>query len=88
MTDNGTIWRTIRENLPKQTWVPIADIYRAVEVHTLLDAEDLDTSLSRSGIPRWRTNVRRVLLAKRDGGRVHTRQHPPRGSSENQDRRK
>ncbi len=84
MTDNGTIWTTILRNLPPRTWIPIAEIYQAVEANIRLDAEDLDTTLSRNNIPRWRTNVRRVLKVKADGGRVHTRPHRPVGRSDNQ----
>ncbi len=83
MTDNGTLWKTIRTNLPLRTWIPIAEIYRAVEKHIALDAEDLDTSLSRTNIPRWRTNVRRVLNGKKEAGGVHTRPHPPSARSDN-----
>lgn len=73
MTDNRTIWKTIREQLPKQTWIPIGDIFRAVETNISLDKEDLDTRLSRSNIPQWHRNVRRVLRKKKEAGRIHAR---------------
>ncbi len=73
MTDSGKIWKTIQEQLPKQTWIPIADIFRAVETNISLDKEDLDTRLSRSNVPQWHRNVRRVLRKKKDAGRILAR---------------
>jgi hypothetical protein len=73
MTDNAKIWKTIREQMPKQTWIPIADIFRAVETNISLDKEDLDTTLSRNNIPRWHSNVRHLLRKKKEAGRLHAR---------------
>ncbi len=77
MTDNGTIWKTIREHLPKKTWIPIREIFGAVERNIPLDNEDLDTSKSRNNNPRWQTNVRRLLRSNKGSGRVRARPHDP-----------
>lgn len=76
MTDDGTLWMTLRKNIPRERWIPIADIFRVVQRSIVLDAEDLKCTNSRSGSLRWHSNVRRILYAKRRDGTVSGRKSP------------
>jgi len=73
MTDNATIWKALGMYLPKRTWIPMSDILATVRARLPLDKEDLEPRGSRSGSPRWESNVRRVLRTKVGAGRLRMR---------------
>jgi hypothetical protein len=73
MTDNAAIWKTLQERLPKHTWMPIAEVYAAVENNVPLDAEDLHNIHPSAHRPRWKSNVRRLLREKKECGTIRAR---------------
>jgi len=73
MTDNATIWKAMDLYLPKRTWIPLSDILATVQARVPLDQEDLERRSSRSGSPRWESNVRQVLRTKARTGGLRTR---------------
>ena len=73
MTDNATIWKAMKTYLPKRTWIPLTDILDTVRTRVPLDQEDLDSCGSRSGSPRWESNVRRMLRTQARTGSLRTR---------------
>ncbi|HUI63429.1 MAG TPA: hypothetical protein VL126_01205 [Bacteroidota bacterium] len=73
MTDNATIWKAMEMYLPKRTWIPLSDILATVQARIPLDQEDLERLGSRSGSPRWESNVRRVLRTKARTGNLRSR---------------
>ena len=77
MTDNAIIWDALQKFLPKRIWIPLPDILATVQARIRLDQEDLDRSGSRSGKPRWETNVRRLLRTKARAGSLRARKGVP-----------
>jgi hypothetical protein len=73
MTNSAIIWKTLQERLPKHTWMPIAEVYAAVENYVQLDAEDLENVHPSSPRPRWKSNVRRLLRQKKESGTIRHR---------------
>ncbi len=73
MTDNTTIWNTLRQHVPKRKWIPLSEIFAIVQARISLDAEDLGRASSHSGIPRWEANVKRLLRLKVHTGSVRSR---------------
>ncbi len=74
MTDNATIWKAMKKYVPKRTWVPLSEILATVKAHIPLDQEDLERRGSKSGPPRWESNVRRILRAKVGTGGLRSRE--------------
>jgi hypothetical protein len=73
MTDDTTLWTTLRKYVPRKRWIAIADIFLIVQRRTILDTEDLGQTNSRSDVPRWKSNIRRILHSKRREGAVRAR---------------
>ena len=73
MTDNATIWKAMATYLPKKTWIPLSEILATVRARVPLDKEDLECRGSRSGPPRWESNVRRMLHTKTRTGILRSR---------------
>jgi hypothetical protein len=73
MTDNRIFRETLQRHLPRRQWITIADIYSLVERHMPLDNEDRLCAGHITTVPRWHTNVRRVLYGMRREGRVMSR---------------
>jgi hypothetical protein len=73
MTNDTTLWTTLHNHLPRRTWIPLADIYVIVQQRLHLDSEDMECINSRSMMPRWQSNVRRVLYAKKRDGTLSAR---------------
>jgi hypothetical protein len=80
MTDHSTIWIALQKHLPKNTWIPFAEILETVRARVFLDAEDLERTGNSTGAPRWEANVRSLLRIKSRAGSVRARdgQGPPR----------
>ncbi|MGA9118265.1 MAG: hypothetical protein WB699_02765 [Bacteroidota bacterium] len=75
MTDNLTIWKAMQDNLPKRTWIPLADIFAMVRTSIVLDAEDLARLSVSARTPCWKSNVRILLHTKQETGSVMARKH-------------
>jgi hypothetical protein len=73
MTDNATIWKALQKYLPKKTWIPLSDILVTVRTRLILDQQDLERRGSRTGAPRWESNVRRLLRTKARTGSLRAR---------------
>jgi hypothetical protein len=73
MTNDSTLWTTLRRYLPRRRWVPIADIFRIVQHRLPLDNEDLAHVSSHSKVACWQSNVRRVLHSKQREGTLSGR---------------
>jgi hypothetical protein len=73
MTDDATIWNVLRRCVPKKKWIPLQEIVATVRIRLLLDREDLERRGSSSGLPRWESNVRRLLRAKAQVGSIRSR---------------
>ena len=73
MTDNTTFWKALQAHLPRGVWIPLTEILATVRDRVPLDEEDLVRASSRSTLPHWELNVRRLLRSKAHLGRVRTR---------------
>jgi hypothetical protein len=73
VTNGVTMWKALQSHAPKHRWIPLAEVFALVENHMSLDAEDLSHTDARSGNPRWKTNVRRLLRTKVKGGTIRAR---------------
>ena len=73
MTGNEKIWEAMQKNLPKQTWIPIKDIFDMVKHKVKLDDEDLALFPAPGKTPRWKSNVKMLLRSKQEAGSVHSR---------------
>ena len=73
MTNDATLWATLRRHLPRKTWVPIGEIYVIIQRHVPLDDEDLGSRVSAPVSPRWKGNVRRLLRSKHRDGTLMSR---------------
>ncbi len=80
MTDAKTIWGILQRHLPKKTWIPLAEIFSTVEIHVALDDEDKARTGSRSGKPRWKSNVQRILRIQERAGTIRGRNQPRKSS--------
>lgn len=61
MTRLPEIWDCILENLPRNIWVSLEEIYSLIEKHIELDNEDSEPQSPTSDVPKWKRNVRNVL---------------------------
>ncbi len=73
MTDDAAIWNVLKKFVPKRKWIPLQEIVSMVRTRMLLDHEDLQRRGSASGLPRWESNVRRLLRAKARIGSIRSR---------------
>ncbi len=73
MTDDATIWNALRVCVPRKKWMPVREIVATVRGRLVLDPEDLELRGSPSGLPRWESNVRRLLRAKSQSGSIRSR---------------
>jgi hypothetical protein len=73
MTDNGTMWRTLQEHMPKRTWIHVGEVYETIEAEIRLDADDL--AAHPIGMPHWKSNLRTLLRQKQASGGVLSRKH-------------
>jgi hypothetical protein len=72
-TDDKTLWKTLQKYTPRKRWVALADIFAIVQRRTDLDTGDLERTNSRSGTPRWKSNIRRILHSKQRDGSIRGR---------------
>lgn len=70
MTHLPEIWSCIRNYLPRQQWVKLAQIYSLVELHINLDREDLEPQSPTSKAAKWKRNVRNVLQYRKGTGDI------------------
>lgn len=73
MTNDTTLWATLRKHVPRRKWVSLQEIYQIVQRNVALDAEDLGCRSTHPASPRWKRNVRRLLHAKRHDGTLKSR---------------
>ena len=73
MTDDTTLWKTLQKSVPRERWVALSEIFLYVQEAMSLDSDDLKRANSRSGVPRWQANVRRILHAKHLEGTIRRR---------------
>ncbi|BBO78611.1 hypothetical protein DSCW_60280 [Desulfosarcina widdelii] len=64
------IRRIIYNRMPKNRWVSIREIYHLVEKFGDLDNEDFYPSAPDNNEPKWKRNVRNVLLADKRNERL------------------
>jgi len=76
MTNDSILWTTLRRHIPRRRWIPITDIFRIVQHRIPLDDEDLARVSSHSEVPRWESNVRRILHSKQREGTLSGRKSP------------
>jgi hypothetical protein len=57
------IWQTICLYMPRDRWVSVSEIRKIIEIHSKLDEEDDLPEAPGSNIPKWRRNVRNVLVS-------------------------
>ena len=74
MTNDTVLWGALQRNLPRKTWIPIAEILATVQSRIYLDEEDLERAGAASGTLRWESNVRRLLRLMVHAGRVRARE--------------
>jgi 5-methylcytosine-specific restriction protein A len=66
---NDEIEDVLYAHMPRDRWVPLAELYALIEQRVMLTDADLEPAASRSGSPRWQRNVRNLLQSrKRSGG--------------------
>ena len=70
MTHLSETWKCLLSNLPRKQWVDLQAIYKVVEKHIHLDAEDFEPQSLKSGIPKWMRNVRNVLQYRKNAGEI------------------
>lgn len=70
MTRLPELWNCIVDNLPRDQWVALDDIYSLIERNLNLDAEDNEWQSPSSDIPKWRRNVRNVLQYRKGTGEI------------------
>lgn len=73
MTNETILRNTLCQHLPRRRWIPITEIYTLVECRMPLDNEDRRCAGQSTPVPRWHSNVRRVLYRMRREGRVMSR---------------
>ena len=61
MTNQSKFWEIIRNNLPRDRWMLLEEIYDLIERNCNLDYEDYEPQSPKSYIPKWKRNVRNVL---------------------------
>ncbi len=74
MTAATTIWSILQRHAPRKQWVSSGDLFALVETYGHLDDEDLRPLSPHSRTPRWKINVRNVLLNRCEKGRVRRRE--------------
>jgi len=52
-------------HMPRNEWISVDRICALIEAHAQLDREDFEPEAPRSSIPKWRRNVRNVLLSRK-----------------------
>lgn len=70
MTHQPELWEAIRRLLPHTEWMPLDDIYKAVEKQVRLDREDFEPAAPGLDEPRWKRNVRNVLQYRKGTGDI------------------
>lgn len=70
ITTLRSIWKVIQEELPRDEWIPIQDIYALVEKSVVLQADDFLPAAPGSGDLKWRRNVRNVLQRHKAQGQI------------------
>lgn len=64
------IWEIICRHMPRSRWVSVSEIRTIVESHAKLDREDYQPEAPGSRIPKWRRNVRNVLVYRKRRGEI------------------
>ncbi len=70
MIHQPEIWRIILTYMPRGCWVSLKKVYKIVERHGSLDAEDFNPQSPTSDIPKWKRNVRNVLQYRKGTGKI------------------
>jgi hypothetical protein len=65
------IWQIMCRYLPRGRWVSVSEIRTIVEFHAKLDGDDYKPEAPGSNIPKWRRNVRNVLVSYKRKGKLH-----------------
>lgn len=76
MIAEGTIWTILRGHMPRERWVSAQDIYAIVESYGYLDDEDRQPRALRCRTPKWKTQVRDVLMDRLKNGKLRWRKTP------------
>lgn len=64
------IWSIIKKYMPRDRWVSVEEIRDLVESNATLDTEDFEPEAPGSNIPKWRRNVRNVLVQRKRKGDI------------------
>jgi len=70
MTSHEMIWNTMKRFYPKGKILTLSEIYKIIEEHIDLDAEDYDPQAPGSNVPKWKRNVRNVLQKRKASGEI------------------
>lgn len=65
------IWQIMSRYMPRGRWVSVSEIRTIVELHAKLDREDYEPEVRGSNIPKWRRNVRNLLVTCKGNGKLH-----------------
>ena len=72
ITNQETFRNLILENLPKETWVNLSEIYQIVESNIdHFESEDFDPLADYNQQERWKRNVRNALQALKTKNKIH-----------------
>jgi hypothetical protein len=64
------IWIIIKNNLKKDTWLSLEEIYKIIESEGILDDEDWKPQAPGSEIPKWKRKIRNVLQYRKGTGEI------------------
>lgn len=67
-TSATAIWQALLENAPRDSWLPLQDLYAIVQSNLSLQPDDFDPDAPGSDFPRWQRNVRNVLQHRKEAG--------------------
>ena len=64
------LWEAIDNDLPRDVWIPLQDIYTLVDGIINFKPDDFHPSASNTSEPKWRRNVRNVLQHRKETGDI------------------
>ncbi len=70
ITGLSKIWETIESQLPRDTWIPLQDIYSLIEKSTDFTEKDILPAANTTKTPTWQRNVRNVLQYRKKQGDI------------------